>query len=64
MDIITRLYQHDWYYMMSDDPRAYDRGRAESNALRTELKNYKAEDILPRIEDEHIREKVRQTFFA
>lgn len=64
MEIITRLLNHDWYYMMSDDPRVYDRGRAESNALRQELKNYTADQILPRIENEAIREMVRKTFFA
>lgn len=30
----TRLDKHDWYYMMSDDRRAYEAGQAEENELR------------------------------
>jgi len=29
-----RLNKHDWYYMMSEDPRWYDSGHAEENELR------------------------------
>lgn len=29
-----RLERHDWYYMMSDDPRVYDSGKQEEDNLK------------------------------
>ena len=29
-----RLKKHDWYYLMSDDPRVYDTGLAEEIELK------------------------------
>jgi hypothetical protein len=29
----NKLRTHDWYYMMSDDSRAYNRGSAEKDVL-------------------------------
>ena len=31
----TALATHDWYYMMSDDHRVWERGRAEKSRLLT-----------------------------
>ena len=31
---LDKLKKHDWYFRMSDDPRTYDRGRAEIDNLK------------------------------
>jgi hypothetical protein len=35
----SALKSHDWYYMMSDDPRAYDRGRNEKREIDGLMRN-------------------------
>jgi hypothetical protein len=40
--LINLLQKHDWYYMMSDDPRSYDKGRSkerEISGLMRDLEN-------------------------
>jgi hypothetical protein len=43
----TKLDNHDWYYMMSDDNRAYTRGSAEATELSDLINKIgkKAEDL-------------------
>jgi hypothetical protein len=35
----SRLKSHDWWYMMSDDNRAYQRGDSEQNVIRSIMKD-------------------------
>lgn len=37
--LIDLLQKHDWYYMMSDDPRVYDRGRNKEREIIGLMKN-------------------------
>ena len=38
LDILENLLStHDWYYMYSDDHRAYTKGRSESNEIRRQV---------------------------
>ena len=37
--LIDLLQKHDWYYMMSDDPRAYNRGLNEKREINGLMKN-------------------------
>ena len=40
-DLLTK---HDWYYQMSDDDRAYDRGMAEKQAIKKAYAGLSFED--------------------
>lgn len=64
MEILQLLAAHDWYYMMSDDPRAFDRGKAEERKIRDEIKKYTPEEILPLIEKDWVRELTEKRFFV
>lgn len=64
MEILQLLNAHDWYYMMSDDPRAFDRGREEERKIRDEIKQYTPEQILPLIKEDWVRELTEKRFFV
>ena len=38
LDVLENLLStHDWYFMYSDDHRAYSKGRSESNEIRRQM---------------------------
>jgi hypothetical protein len=41
-DLEQRLKTHDWFYMMSDDSRAYNNGSAEQSEIRKLIKGLEA----------------------
>jgi len=50
-DIISQLAEHDWYYMMSDDPSNFTRGKQNEHKLRNELMKYSREHVIGRLEE-------------
>jgi hypothetical protein len=45
-ELIELIRKHDFWYMMSDDPRVFGRGRAVQESIEKSLKNYPKEDVL------------------
>lgn len=62
MKIIELINKHDFYYAMSDDPRSYDSGKALEREIKTLLKDYTPEDILPHITEEWRKEEIKHFF--
>lgn len=44
-DLESKLKDHDWYYMMSDDSRAYDKGNSEEKAIKKMVKELGEEGL-------------------
>ena len=59
-DIISMLSEHDWYYMMSDDPNNYRRGEESEHKLRNELMKYELSHIVRRLDI--LKERVTQLY--
>jgi hypothetical protein len=62
--LIDLLQKHDWYYMMSDDPRAYNRGlneKREINGLMKNLENLGFSDDAKSIYNEYAPENMSLT---
>jgi hypothetical protein len=59
--LIDLLQKHDWYYMMSDDPRSYDKGRSkerEISRLMKDLENLGFSDDAKSIYNEYAPERM------
>jgi hypothetical protein len=44
-DLESKLKSHDWYYMMSDDSRAYDKGKASLGEIEKMVKELGREGL-------------------
>jgi hypothetical protein len=45
-ELIKTIKEHDFWYMMSDDPRVFGRGQAVQESIENALKNYPKEEVL------------------
>jgi hypothetical protein len=45
-ELIKAIKEHDFWYMMSDDPRVFGRGQAVQESIESNLKNYPKEEVL------------------
>lgn len=63
MELIKLLKTHDWYYMMSEDRRAYEAGRKEAAEIMNQIRNYTKEEVLSQIEDEGLKSLILQRYY-
>lgn len=54
------LAEHDWYYMMSDDPSKYRKGEQGERTLRNELMKYELSHIIRRLDI--LKERVTELY--
>lgn len=54
------LAEHDWYYVMTDDPRNFSRGRESEHKIRNELMKYDLESIVKQLD--FIKQQVTQMY--
>lgn len=54
------LAEHDWYYVMTDDPSNFSRGRESEHKIRNELMKYDLESIVNKLD--FIKQQVTQMY--
>ena len=59
-NIISMLAEHDWHYIMSDDPSNFSRGRESEHKIRNELMKHDLESIINRLD--FIKENVTKMY--
>ena len=59
-NIISMLAEHDWDYIMSDDPNNFRRGLENERKIRNELMKYELNSIISNLE--FIKERVTKMY--
>lgn len=60
-ELIKEIMGHDFWYMMSDDPRKYDQGKAAQRSIEEGLKNYPKEEVLNNL-PEHLHKFIEPIY--
>lgn len=61
-ELIELIHRHDFYWSMSDDQRAWDRGCDEEKQIKESLRDYLWDDVEPCIKDDWRKEAVKKLF--
>lgn len=63
MKLLSLIEDFDFYYAMSDDPRAFEEGQRKEREIQNVIDYLTPEQVLPFIKELWRREEVQRVFF-